>query len=48
MSTSILAVPAPPASSASDREVRCFSASFTVVPGLPVTFTGPLVFTLIV
>ena len=41
MSTSRLAVPAPPASSASDIEVRCLAASLTVVAGLPVTFTGP-------
>ena len=46
MSTSRLAVPAPPASIASAIEVRCFAASFTVVVGLPVTFTGPDVFTL--
>src|SRR5947208_1968794 len=46
MSTSRLAVPAPPASSASAIEVRCLAASFTVVVGLPVIFTWPDVVTL--
>ena len=30
------------------KEVRCLAASFTVVAGLPVTFTGPEVLTLMV
>ena len=41
-------MPAPPASSASAIEVRCLAASLTVVVGLPVTFTGPVVLTLMV
>ena len=48
ISTSKFAVPAPPASSASDIELRCLAASFSVVAGLPDTFTGPEALTLMV